>query len=260
MATIRNLTKDKLAAGELALGFGVRLARSVEIAKVAKVCGFDWLFVDLEHNGMSIDTACQMCASALDAGITPIPRAAGHQHFLSTRLLDNGAQGVVVPHVNSREEARRVVDNCRYPPRGHRSVSGGMAQLEYENLPVADTVRLIDDGTLVVVMIESPDAVAAADSIAAVDGIDVLLIGTNDLCAEMGIPGQFGHERVAAAYDAVGAACRNNGKVLGMGGVYDETLAPKYIGMGARMILAGNDLSFLMAAAKGRSSFLKGLA
>src|SRR3546814_17291901 len=96
-------------------------------------------------------------------------------------------------------------------------------------------------------MLESPEAIAEADAMAAVPGIDVLRIGTNDLCAEMGIPGKFGDERVAKAYDTVFSACRNNGKVPGMGGIYDEELSQKYLKLGMRLLLAGNDLGFLMA-------------
>ena len=107
-------------------------------------------------------------------------------------------------------------------------------------------------------MLESPEAIANADEIAAVDGVDVLLMGTNDLCAEMGIPGQYGHEDVVAAYDAMISACRNNGKHPGMGGVYNE-LAEKYIQMGARFVLGGSDLSFLMSAAKQRAAYLHGI-
>ena len=112
---------------------------------------------------------------------------------------------------------------------------------------------------LTVVMVETGAAVADADAMAAVGGIDVLLIGTNDLCASMGIPGRFGDDRVVAAYDAVVSAARNNGKSAGMGGIYDETLARRYIGMGARFVLGGNDLPLFIGAAKARSAFLRGL-
>ena len=259
MALIANRTKEKLAAGELALGLGLRLARMPEIAKIAAVCGYDWLFVDLEHGAFSVDTAAQICAAALDAGISPIPRASAHEHFHATRLLDAGAQGIVVPHVDSRAQAEAVRDNCLYPPVGRRSVAGGMAQLEYEALPTGEAARLINGATLTVVMIETAEAVEAADAIAAVEGIDALLIGTNDLCATMGIPGQFGHDRVTDAYDRVVSAARNNGKHAGMGGVYDEELAGRYIAMGARLVLAGNDLPLLMGAARARAGFLRGL-
>ena len=237
----------------------MRLCRTVDVAKIAKVAGYDWLFIDLEHSAISIDTCAQMCVAALDAGITPIPRASAHESFHSTRPLDSGAQGIVVPHVSTVEEARRVADQCLYPPIGHRSVAGGLPQVAYESLPIADLVRVVNAQNLVVVMIETPEAVDNAEEIAAVPGIDVLLIGTNDLCAEMGIPGQFGHERVATAYDRVAAACRNSGKSLGMGGIYDEELSAKYIKVGAQFILAANDLSLMLGAASKRSAFLNGI-
>ncbi|MFN4090434.1 MAG: HpcH/HpaI aldolase family protein [Alphaproteobacteria bacterium] len=259
MPIVRNLTKAKLQAGEIALGVGLRQARTVDTAKIMKVCGYDWLFIDMEHNSMSMETAAQLCVAGIDAGITPIVRAPSHEHFHASRPLDAGAQGIVVPHVQTAAEAERVVSQCLYPPLGHRSVAGGMAQLEYESLPVADTTRLINAETLTVVMLESPEAIANADAMAAVPRVDVLLIGTNDLCAEMGIPGRFGDEQVAKAYDTVFAACRNNGKIPGMGGIYDQELSEKYIRLGMRFILAGNDLGFVMAGARARSGFLRGI-
>jgi hypothetical protein len=113
---------------------------------------------------------------------------------------------------------------------------------------------------LVVCMIETPEAVANADAIAAVPGVDVLMFGTSDLTATMGIPGQIGHPDVRKAYEVVGAACAKHGKFMGMGGVYDEKVAPDYIKLGARFILSGSDHSFLMAGASARSKFLRGLA
>ena len=95
-------------------------------------------------------------------------------------------------------------------------------------------------------MIETPQAVEQADAIAAVPGIDALLIGTSDLSAEMGIAGQAGHARVQDAYRAVGEACRAHGSVLGMGGIYDEQWARHYIGMGARLVLGGSDHTLLL--------------
>lgn len=254
-----NITKDKLKAGELALGVGLRQARTVDTAKIMAVCGFDWLFIDLEHNAMGIDTAAGMCAAGLDAGITPIVRPSHHASYLMSRPLDAGAQGIVAPHVDTVEEAERIASQCLHPPMGKRSIGGPAPQLDYAEFPMAERAAKTNDNILVVCMVESPTAVANSDAMAAVAGVDVLLIGTNDLCAEMGIAGQYGHDDVAKAYEIVASACRNNGKFLGMGGVYDEELASKYIGMGAQMILAGSDLSFLMGAAKARTSFMRGL-
>ena len=254
-----NRTKAALAEGRLALGMGLRQARTVDIATIAGTCGFDWLFIDTEHNSMSIDTACQIAMAAIATGVTPIVRVPGHEHHHCARALDNGALGVVVPHVDTAEQAKRIADFCRYPPMGHRSIAGNMPGLAFAALPVGEATRRMNEENLVVVMLETPQAIDNAEAIAAVPGIDVLLVGTNDLCAEMGIHGQFGDPRVPAAYEKVIAACRKHGKHPGMGGVYDPALMQKYIGMGMRFILSGNDLAFLMAAAKERAAMLRSI-
>jgi 2-keto-3-deoxy-L-rhamnonate aldolase RhmA len=259
METVPNHTKRRLAAGELALGMGARQARTVDIATIAKTCGFDWLFIDMEHSSMDVDLASQLAMAALGAGITPLVRVPGHEHYHASRLLDNGAQGVVAPHVDTVEEAQRIVRACRYPPLGHRSIAGAQPQLGFRAVPVGEATKLVNDLTLVVVMLETPRAIANADAIAQVPGVDVLLIGTNDLCAEMGIPGQFTEPRVEDAYRQVIAACAKHGKHPGMGGVYEPKLMEQYIQMGMRMILSGSDLSFMMAGARARSEFLRGV-
>jgi 2-keto-3-deoxy-L-rhamnonate aldolase RhmA len=259
MPVTPNITLERLRKGELALGFGVRQARTVDIAKIAKTCGYDWFMLDLEHNTMTIDLACQIAVAALDAGVTPLVRVPGHEHHHATRVLDGGAMGVIVPHVDTAEQARQVVRNCKYPPVGSRSVAGGMPQLGFAAHAPAETIALLNPATLLVVMLETPEAIANVEEIAAVDGIDVLLVGTNDLCATMGIPGQFGSERVSEAYREVIEAARRHGKFPGMGGVYDPALMERYIAQGMQFVLAGGDLAFLMAAATQRAQFLRAL-
>jgi len=106
MHVVRNSARDRLQRGELALGFGIRVARSVEIAKAMRTAGFDWLFIDLEHGAMSIETAAAIAIAGLDAGIAPLVRVPKGEYSLATRLLDNGALGIVVPHMETAEEAR----------------------------------------------------------------------------------------------------------------------------------------------------------
>ncbi|MBI3041840.1 MAG: aldolase [Betaproteobacteria bacterium] len=259
MDRVPNHTKLRLAAGELALGMGVRQSRTVDIATIAKTSGFDWLFIDMEHSSLDVDLASQIAMASLGAGITPLVRVPGHEHYHASRVLDNGAQGIVAPHVDTVEEASRIVRACRYPPLGHRSVAGAQPQLNFRSVPVGEATRIVNEETLVVVMLETPKAIAGADAIAQVEGVDVLLIGTNDLCAEMGIPGNFSDARVEDAYRKVVAACRKHGKYPGMGGVYEPKLMEKFIGLGMRFILSGSDFSFLMAGAKARAEFLRGV-
>jgi 2-keto-3-deoxy-L-rhamnonate aldolase RhmA len=122
-----------------------------------------------------------------------------------------------------------------------------------------DAIPELNRNTMLVCMIESLEGLANADAIAAVEGVDVLFIGTSDLTAELGISGQMGHPKVIAAYEAVGAACKKHGKTLGMGGVYDEENAARYVGMGARFLLTGSDHSYIISGADQRINFFRGL-
>ena len=260
MATIHNHAKQRLIDGELSLGMGIRQARTVDIGRIAKACQYDWLFIDMEHNSMSLDTAAQICIAATDAGITPLIRVPGHEGFHASRLLDTGALGIVVPHVSSRAEAERVVANCLFPPAGKRSVPGGLPQVNFQPMPVGELIRVVNASMLLVAMIETPEGLENVEEIAAVDGIDVLLIGGNDLAAEFGIPGQFSHPRMQDAIRRVAEACRRHGKFPGVGGIYDHAVMQYYVEAGARFILSGSDLAFLMAGANARSSFLRSLS
>jgi len=259
MLTIPNPARDRLAAGQLCLGVGVRLARTVEIARAMQVAGYDWLFLDLEHGVMSLDTASQIATAALDAGITPIVRVPHGQFDMATRMLDNGALGIIVPHVDTAAEAADIVQRLSLPPRGHRSLGGSSAALGWRPASVRDASAALNAAVLIIVMLETPLAIENADPIAAVPGIDVLLIGTNDLAAEMGIPGEFEHDRVESAYRWVIEVCRKHGKWPGMGGIYHPPLMQKYIGMGARFLLAGADIAFVQTAAAARADFLRNL-
>jgi 2-keto-3-deoxy-L-rhamnonate aldolase RhmA len=256
--TGRNPARERLSRGELALGIGLRQARTVDIAAVMATCGFDWLFIDLEHGTMPLDIAVQISCAALTAGISPLVRVPAGQYSLATRALDGGALGIVMPHVDTAEEAKVIVDRLKYPPLGHRSVAGGQPYLGFKAVPVAEATRTMNAETLVVVMLETPQAIGNADAIAAVPGVDVLLIGTNDLAMEMGIPGAFDHAEIVRAYERVIAACRRHNKAPGMGGIYTEGLLAKYVGLGMRMILSGNDLGLIMAGANEKTKFLRG--
>ncbi len=254
---MKNIAKEKILKNELCLGVGLRQTRTADIGKIMSTCGYDWLFIDMEHNSMDIDIASQISVAAQDAGITPIVRVPDFAHHHATRVLDCGAMGIVFPHVDDATTAQRLVSNCLYPPKGHRSMTGVLPQLDFKQKPIAEVAKLINDSMLIVIMLESPEAISNVDSIAAVEGVDVILIGTNDLCMEMGIPGDYNNSKVKEAYRKVIEACKKHGKTPGMGGVYNEELMSEYIGMGMKFILSGSDLSFMMQSASQRSNKLR---
>jgi 2-keto-3-deoxy-L-rhamnonate aldolase RhmA len=257
MPQLINPAKARLSQGELAIGMGVRGLRTVEVARVMKTAGYDFLFIDLEHGPTSVETAYSISVAALDAGIAPLIRVPHGELALGTRCLDGGGLGVVIPHVDAVEEARAMVDAFKFGPIGHRSIGGGYPHFGFASVGAKDVVTALNDATLVVAMLETPRAIENAEQIAAVPGIDVLLLGTNDLCLELGIPGQLEHERVVNAIDTVVRVCQKHGKWPGLGGVYGKDLAKRYISRGMRFVLAGNDLGMLLAAAQDQQTFFR---
>jgi 2-keto-3-deoxy-L-rhamnonate aldolase RhmA len=260
MQSFENPAKKKLAAGELVLCMGLRQARTVDIAMIAASCGFDSVYVDLEHSPTSLETTSTICAAAIGAGITPLVRVPNHEPHYASRVLDGGALGVIVPHVNTSAEAQALVQGCRFPPTGHRSVMGTGPALGYRALPLGEINHRLNEQTLLIVMLETPEGIANADAIAAVPGVDMLLIGSNDLCTELGIPGQLRHPKLREAYEKAAAACKAHHKVLGVGGIRgDLELQTDLVKMGARFIIAGSDVTYLMAAAKKDADTLRGI-
>ena len=257
MPLIENATLKKLRAGGLALGFGVHHLRSAAAGMIAAATGHDWLFIDMEHGAFSQDDVAQICIAALPTGVTPIVRICAGALDQGTRALDNGAAGVIVPHVDTVEQARRIAGAFRYPPLGSRSWGGPSALYGYKAPGAAEAQAAINPEICVVAMIESVEGLANAEGIAGVEGIDGLLIGTSDLSAEMGISGQILHPRIQQAYRSVGAACRKAGKFLGMGGVYELDGIKRYVDLGAQFILTGSDHAYILAGASLRSAYFR---
>jgi 2-keto-3-deoxy-L-rhamnonate aldolase RhmA len=246
-----NHAKRKLAANELVLCLGVNQLRTPNIAMIAAACGFDAVYIDLEHNPTSLETAAAICIAALGLGVTPIARVTSHDPHDATRILDCGAQGVMVPHIQNAHEARAVVEACRFPPHGHRSAAGSTPALGYAALKQPDVCRLLNDNTLLIAMLETPEAVENADAIAAVDGIDTLHIGATDLSTEMGIPGDYQHPRMRAAFEKVANAAKAHGKSMGVGGVREDLAFQTWLlQLGVRYLTGGSDVGYILSAGR----------
>jgi 2-keto-3-deoxy-L-rhamnonate aldolase RhmA len=255
---ITNRMQERLARGEVALCMATRLARTAEIAMIADACGFDAFFIDMEHCTISLDAAAQICTAALTVGVTPLVRIAGHQFEDATRLLDAGALGIICPQVDTRAQAEAFAAACRFPPLGTRSVAGAGPLQFYRATPLAEANRQGNAATLCIAMLETPEGIANAAAIAAVPGIDGLLIGSNDLCTAMGIPGELKHPKLRAAYEAAAKACQAHNKHLGVGGIRaDVEHAAELVKLGARFVIAASDVQYLMVAARNEVAALR---
>src|SRR4029077_16977912 len=244
-----NLAKRKLAAGELVLCMGVNQMRTPNVAMIAAACGFDAIYIDLEHNPTSLEAAAATLVAPRGIGLTPIARVSSRDAHDATRILDCGAQGVMVPHVNTVAEAKAVAESCRYPPHGHRSASGSGPALGYAARSQGEINSYLNEQTLLIAMLETPEAIENADAIAAVEGIDMLHIGSSDLSIEMGIPGQYTHARMRAAYETTARAARAHVKSMGVGGVREDFEFQSWlIQLGMRYLTGGSDVGYILSA------------
>jgi 4-hydroxy-2-oxoheptanedioate aldolase len=257
-AILRNTMKEKLARNEVVASMTVRFARSIEIAQIAKTAGFDTLYVDMEHNTLSIDTVCQICIAAQPIGCTPLVRVPANTPEYICRVLDGGAMGVITPHIRSAAEAKEMVNLVKFPPIGHRSAGGALSHYQYRSFPITETNAAMNDATSLVVMMETTAALENVEEIIATEGVDMLLIGSNDLCGEMGITGQYDHPKLKAAFERCIAAARKVGKHVGVGGLASrDDLMAQFVQMGARYVSTGTDLSFLIAGCAARAKFVQ---
>jgi 4-hydroxy-2-oxoheptanedioate aldolase len=245
---VRNSLKEKLARGEVAASMTVRLTRSIEIAQIARTAGFDSLYIDLEHSSLSLETTSQICVAALGCGIAPLARVP--QLDMIQRVLDGGALGVIIPDVRSASQARDAVRAAKYPPLGERGFATALPQFQYRSPPAKEAYPALDAATMVIVQFESAEAIDRAEEIFAVEGVDMALFGTNDLTADLGIPGEYEHPRVREAYQRAIAAAQKHGKHVGVGGLAARPqLTAEFVRMGARYVSTGTDLGFLLGAA-----------
>jgi len=259
MSEPRNTMLARLRAGELALGAYIRLGRTSDVPKMFKESGFDWIWLDLEHAVVTLDTGMQMALSAIDCAITPLIRLSGHSVAEISLVLTNGFLGVIAPHVETPEQAATIARACRFWPEGDRSVPNGFPHFGWRAIPFPEAAKVLNRETSCTVMLESEQAIANAEKIAAVPGVDVLMIGGSDLSFAMGIPSQYGHPRMEEAVRTVVAACRKHGKFPGIGGVNADDLVAKYVGMGMRFMSTGTDVGYMMAGASTRSRWFRGL-
>ncbi len=259
MGILKNATLARLRSGALAPGVSVSLVRNPSIAGILRSAGFDWIAIDMEHGAMTLSEASQICMAALPTGITTIARVKAEALHEAARILDCGAQGVMVPNVDTAAQAMRIVEACRYAPLGRRSWGGGTVHFDGPLPPLADALVQTNAEILLAAMIETAEGVANAAAIAAVPGIDVLFAGALDLSIGVGKPGKLDSPELWGAFETVATACRENGCVMGVGGIYEEKATSRLLAMGARLVAAGGDQAFLQSAAAARLAFLGSL-
>lgn len=254
-----NRAKARLREGGIAIGTMVSEMRTEEVAHVLAAAGFDFLVVDTEHGSANWETVQTISRAARSAGIAPLVRVTDTLYSLIARALDAGALGLMVPHVETGAAAREIVRCAKYPPEGERGFGLRPALTDYGRVPVAQAMAWANAETLIFAQIESGRALDNLDDIAAVPGIDVLLVGPNDLAVSLGVPGDLLHQTMQDAYRHVAQVAARHGVAAGL---HPGELKVVEFGAaaGMRCLMLSSEIRMLLGAAQQAVQGLRALA
>ena len=242
-----NLVKRKLMAGETVLGTMMFEFNTTGIARLASVAGAEFAVYDMEHTGWSVETIRTLIATTPRPQLVPIVRIPASDYHFVARTLDVGAMGIMVPMIESAEQAQSLVNSAKYPPVGRRGAAFTIAHDDYRHDSITDVIRSSNEEVLLIAQIETVKGLENVEKIAAVAGIDVLWIGQYDLTNSMGIPGQMQHPDLQAAIQRVLAACRTHRKIPA---ILATSIAEgrSQLQTGFRMVAYGGDLWIYQSA------------
>ena len=235
-----NPVRARLKAGEISIGTMVFEFFSPGMPRLLATTGAEFAIYDMEHTNLSFETLRVLTAGSRGPSPVPMVRVPKAEYSYLARALDNGALGVMVPNVQSREEAELIARSCKYPPVGRRGAGFGMGHDDYERGDVAEKIQALNERTMIIAQIESVDGLANVDEIAAVEGIDVLWVGHFDLTISMGIPAKFDDARFLNAIDRVAEVAAKRGLAAGINADDVET-CKKWIDRGYRAIAYSAD-------------------
>ncbi len=245
MGVFTNRVKQLLQRGEPAVGHWISFPSPAVVELMASV-GMDWLLIDTEHGATDWETVEDMIRALKSTEVVPLVRVGANDPALFKRALDRGAMGTITPMVSTPEQAKAAVAASKYPPLGIRGVAGSRVNRYGADLP--QYVAEWNDQVLVILQVETVEALKNVDAIAAVPGVDVLFIGPNDLSAGLGYFRQFDRPEYISAVTKILQATRTHGKIPGiMTGGADETL--DRIDQGFRFVAVGSDTRLLAGAA-----------
>jgi len=245
---IENRMVGKMRAGQIAIGLGATLPPSTQVPVFAGRAGFDWAFIDLEHTLISPEHVGLLATTFSMQGITPLARIPKPALFDIARLLDSGVEGIILPHVETAQQAGRLVEMCKYAPTGQRSWGGASPQLGFPQKPSPQLMAEANAATLAIVMIESAVSMENIEAIAKVPGLDGVLIGCVDLSCDLGVMGRPDAPEMVATINTIGRAANAAGKYFGLAGASTPAVLTGHSEIRVDFALAGMDYRILVTA------------
>jgi 2-keto-3-deoxy-L-rhamnonate aldolase RhmA len=246
---IVNKTRERLARGETVFGSALQAYRSPEVARTFAAAGFDYIFIDMEHGSFDLETVHDCITAANAAGITPIVRVAELLYSLVCRLLDSGAQGIILPRVEEPKLLEEALSWMRFPPLGKRGYGVNPTMVGYETRTFGEIIEHQNRNTLAVVQFETTTAMERADELLSVKGVDVAMVGPADLSISLGIPGQFDNPLLISTVDRLIERCNHHGVVPGIQ-TRGVAMSKMWAERGMRFVGAGADYMLLLERAR----------
>jgi len=244
-----NTTREKLARGETVLGSGLQCYRSTEIPRTYAAAGFDYVFLDMEHGSFDLETVQDMIRSSAEAGITPIVRVGELLYSLVARLLDSGAQGIILPRVEDPAILREALSWMRFPPEGKRGYGVNPTMVRYEARSFPEIIEHQNRNTLAVVQFETRTAMERADDLLSLPGVNIAMVGPADLSISLGVQGQFENSQLVSMVDALIEKCKQHGVVPGIQ-TRGLAMSKFWAERGMRFIGTGAEHAMLLEKAK----------
>jgi 2-keto-3-deoxy-L-rhamnonate aldolase RhmA len=254
-----NPVKQALKAGQTVVGSEISRLRSPDIARLYARAGFDFVFIDMEHSAYSMESVADMITAARSRGIVPIVRVTQADYTLISRVLDQGAMGIMVPRVNSPTQVRDIISWVRYPPEGARSFAATMGQTDFDNISIQELMESNNRQTICAIQIERKEALEELDEIMSFPGVDVACLGFTDLSIDLGIPGQIDHPRMVAITERAVHLAQKHNVAAGAVGLQIEALE-HWAQKGMRFLSYSNEVQLLQEAATAAASRLKAAA
>jgi len=244
-----NLTRERLAKGETVFGCMLQAYRSPEIARTFAAAGFDYVFIDMEHSAFDLETVQDMIQASLEAGITPLVRVCELLYSLFARLLDSGAQGIILPRVDDVKALEEALSWLRYPPLGKRGFGVNPTMIGYETRSMAEIIEHMDRNTVSVVQFETRAALERADELLSLKGLDIAMVGPADLSIALGIPGDFENPKLISAVEKLIEQCRKYNVAPGIQ-VRNAAMAKAWTARGMRFVGTGAEHVLLLERSK----------
>lgn len=254
-----NRVKRALEEGKVQVGTWVSVLRTPQVARILATAGLDFIYIDMEHSNFSIETVGDLCCYAQAAGLVPIVRPPAKDAHLLSRPLDSGAMGLLIPHVDTREEAEAAVRAAKYPPRGTRGFNLQSPHSDFAMAKAEEYVKAADEETLLIVQIESDQGIRNLDEILSVEGVDGAVVGRGDMSADLGVTGQTNHPEVTMRVEQMIAVCQRHGKFAGLL-VPNVPAAKEWIAKGIRLVPCASDVNYLLNAAASATADIKAYA